>query len=63
MAKLHIAASTSSLKACRATGDQMRLLDLADRSWELDERTRQIGRLGLRQAREALRRAQPDQAA
>jgi hypothetical protein len=29
--------------------------------WELDERTRTVGRLGVEQAREVLRRARPPQ--
>ncbi len=30
-----------------------------DRPWELDEHTREIGRRGLEQARDALRQARP----
>ena len=41
----------------------MRLIDVVDQPWRVDERTRTIGRLGLRQAREALRRAGSPQAA
>jgi hypothetical protein len=36
---------------------QLLLLESPERPWELDERTRQVGRLGLEQAREALRQA------
>jgi hypothetical protein len=48
--------------APKETGDsQLRLLPGASASvmpdWELDERTRKVGRVGVAQAREALRRA------
>ena len=36
---------------------QLTLVDVDERSWELTERTREIGRLGLQQARQALERA------
>jgi hypothetical protein len=36
---------------------QLILLEPPERPWELDERTRQVGRLGLEKAREALRQA------
>jgi hypothetical protein len=40
---------------------QMRLLPRAEPAaeWELDDRTRRVGRSGIAQAREVLRRAQP----
>ena len=38
--------------------NQLALLQV-DRPWELDERTREIGRRGLEQARDALRQAGP----
>jgi hypothetical protein len=49
-------------RAPKETGDsQLRLLPGASVSvspdWELDERTRKVGRVGVAQAREALRRA------
>jgi hypothetical protein len=36
---------------------QLLLLEPPERPWELDERTRQVGRRGLELAREALRQA------
>jgi len=36
---------------------QLTLVEADERSWELTERTREIGRLGLQQARQALERA------
>jgi len=49
-------------RAPKETGDsQLRLLPGTSVSghpdWELDERTRKVGRFGVAQAREALRRA------
>ncbi|MGI9023429.1 MAG: hypothetical protein ACR2HV_09410 [Acidimicrobiales bacterium] len=41
---------------------QLTLVEPAERSWELTERTREVGRRGLQQARQALERA-PRQAA
>jgi hypothetical protein len=45
------------------TGGQLRLLPGASVSkrpdWQLDERTRSVGRLGVAQAREVLRQARP----
>jgi hypothetical protein len=43
---------------------QLRLLPgrgAAARDWQLDERTRRVGRHGVAQAREILRRAHPPQ--
>lgn len=37
--------------------DQLQLLDPGPRPWHIDERTREIGRRGLAEARAALRRA------
>lgn len=37
---------------------QLALLDTNSPSWKLDRRTREIGRRGVAQAREALRRAE-----
>lgn len=36
---------------------QLRLLEVREPEWKLDERTREVGREGVEQAREALRRA------
>ncbi len=36
---------------------QLILIDTDERSWELDDHTREIGRRGLEQARRALQRA------
>jgi hypothetical protein len=38
--------------------DQLPLLDPGPRPWQIDERTREIGRRGLAEARAALRRGQ-----
>lgn len=38
-------------------GTQLLLLDTASPSWKLDRKTREIGRRGVAEAREALRRA------
>ena len=51
-------------RTTKETGDnQLRLLNGGSVSrppdWELDERTRTLGREGVAQAREALRRAKP----
>ena len=47
----------------RAAGEsQLRLLpggSVSRPDWQLDERTRSVGRLGVAQAREVLRRARP----
>lgn len=37
--------------------EQLVLVEPAERPWELDEHTREIGRRGVEQAREALRNA------
>lgn len=37
--------------------DQLVLLEDDERQWQLDERTRELGRRGVAQAREALRQA------
>ncbi len=37
--------------------DQLALLEDDERQWRLDERTREIGRRGVAQARQALRQA------
>jgi hypothetical protein len=37
--------------------DQLVLLEDDERQWKLDERTRELGRRGVAQAREALRQA------
>ena len=42
--------------------DQLRLLDPGPRPWQIDERTREIGRRGLAEARAALRRARREEA-
>lgn len=46
------------------TGTQLRLLPGGSRrrDWELDERTRELGRRGVAEAREVLRRVQPKEA-
>jgi hypothetical protein len=36
---------------------QLALIETRDKEWRLDEETRETGREGVRQAREALRRA------
>lgn len=36
---------------------QLTLVDPGERSWELDDHTREIGRRGLQQARQALQKA------
>jgi hypothetical protein len=41
---------------------QLRLLDPVDVDWKLDERTKEIGRRGLAQARAALRANAPIEA-
>jgi hypothetical protein len=41
---------------------QLVLVEPTERPWELDERTRQVGKRGLEQAREALRRARREAA-
>ena len=40
---------------------QLVLLEGRDSDWRLDERTREVGREGVRQAREALRQALRDE--
>lgn len=42
---------------------QLALLDETTNVWRLDEHTREVGRQGIAQAREALRRAERDHAA
>ena len=37
--------------------DQLTLIDTSDEAWRLDERTREIGRRGVEQARRALEEA------
>ena len=55
--------SARSRATSRATNDQLRLLPGGSASkrpdWQLDERTRSVGQLGVAQAREVLRRARP----
>jgi hypothetical protein len=46
---------TTPLK--RVTMAETQLALLSDRDWQLDERTREIGRRGVAEAREALRRS------
>ena len=41
---------------------QLVLVEPTERPWELDERTREVGRRGLEQAREALRRSRREAA-
>jgi hypothetical protein len=36
---------------------QLKLLEVREAEWKLDERTREVGKQGVEQAREALRRA------
>ncbi|MGH2684645.1 MAG: hypothetical protein ACRDJP_04160 [Actinomycetota bacterium] len=40
---------------------QLALLEVNDKEWKLDERTREVGKQGVEQAREALRRAMREQ--
>ena len=42
---------------------QLRLMEVRPHPWQIDERTREIGRRGLQQAREALRLARAEPAA
>ena len=58
--------TTKPIGAKGVSDSQLRLLSggslpkrSTGRDWQLDERTRSVGRLGVAQAREALRQARP----
>lgn len=45
------------LRILRDMARQLALIEVKDRDWKLDDRTREVGRKGIAAAREALRQA------